>query len=444
MKFTLKRTLVAAAVGTAAVVTPLALTAALTGVSKAPGTVAGATGTQSSPDQILYGQVSATPSDFFQYLPGTGTTPPPQTVTAKNGKCGTPTVSDPNGPILSITAKLYAASPSSNYYANASSPGTVGTSSNQTGVCDISPAWSIENKSGAGAEALDFSPGPDTAVIGTNRVFTEAQIPIQRKDSGVAQPTSSKVQLVEFDSSGKQLASQTCNFNGGQGTLITADTNPTAPDTAGNCTGTTAKFFETVEVQNLTTSTSLSVVGPDATFTLGSVVCGQQSIQSTGPVPATLTLTGSPSQCKSYTSFSSGPNANGQESLSFDGFSPGSIPFTVQVTWPAVPLCEPYDPTSNHPDQTSGPVPASLTLPTCAPHEFSLDGTNYFDQSYCQTVTPPGPNVLPEQELCTANKSYNNVTVNPDGSVTPITTASNAPGTQVTETWIGDFDWNFR
>jgi len=34
--------------------------------------------------------------------------------------------------------------------------------------------------------------------------------------------------------------------------------------------------------------------------------------------------------------------------------------------------------------------------------------------------------------------------VNPDGSVTPITTASNAPGTQITETWIGDFDWNFR
>ena len=442
MKLTLKRTLVAAAVGIAAVVTPLSLTAALTGVSKAPGTVAGATGTTSSPDQILYGQTTGTPSTFFQYLPGTGTTPPPQTVSPKNGNCGTPTVSDPNGPILSITAKLYAPSPNSNYYANASSPATVGTSNLSTGVCDVSPAWSLENKSGKGAEALDFSPGPDTAVIGPNRVFTEAQIPIQRKDSGVAQPGAT-VQLVEFDASGTQVASQMCKINGGQGTSITADTIPTAPDTAGNCTGTTAKFFATVEVQNLTTSTSLSVVGPDATFTLGSEVCGQQSIQSTGPVPATLTLTGPTSQCKSYTSFSSGLNANGQESLSFDGFSPGSVPFTVNVTWPAVPLCQPYDPTTNHPDSTSGSVPTSLTLPTCAPHEFSLDGTHYFDQSYCQTVAPPGPNVLPEQELCTANKSYNNVTVNPDGSVTPIMTAS-GPGTQITETWIGDFDWNFR
>src|SRR6516225_10412980 len=93
MKFTLKRSLVAASIGIAAVVTPLALTAALTGVSKAPGAVAGATGTQSSPDQILYGQVSGTPSDFYQYVPGNGSAPTTQTVTPKNGNCGTPTVS---------------------------------------------------------------------------------------------------------------------------------------------------------------------------------------------------------------------------------------------------------------------------------------------------------------------------------------------------------------
>jgi hypothetical protein len=439
MKLTLKRTLVAAGVGIAAVVTPLSLTAALTGVSKAPGTVAGATGATSSPDQILYGQTTGTPSTFYQYLPGTGTTPPPQTVTPKNGNCGTPTVSDPNGPILSITAKLYAPSPNSNYYANASSPATVGTSTQSTGVCDISPAWSLENKSGKGAEALDFSPGPDTAVIGPNRVFTEAAFPIQRKDSGVAQPGAAKVGLVEFDASGKQVASQTCTINGGQGASITADTNPTALDTAGNCTGTTASFFQTVEVQNLITSTSLSVVGPDATFTLGSEVCGRQTIQSTGPVSATLTVNAAPSVCKSYTSFSSGPNASGQDTLMFNGFSAGAIPFTVNITWPAVPLCQPDF--QNHQDPISVPVPSNLALPICAPHEFSFDNVTYYDQAYCQTPQPPGPGIAPEQELCTANKSYNNVTVNPDGSVTPITTASNAPGTQITETWVGDIDW---
>jgi hypothetical protein len=48
---------------------------------------------------------------------------------------------------------------------------------------------------------------------------------------------------------------------------------------------------------------------------------------------------------------------------------------------------------------------------------------------------------VPEQELCTANKSYNNDTVNPDGSVTPITTATGVAGTQITETWVGDIDF---
>jgi hypothetical protein len=434
MKFTLKRSFVVAAVGIAAVITPLALTSALTGVTKAPGTVAGATGTQSSPDQILYGQTTGTPSTFYEYVPGNGSASTTQTVSAKNGKCGTPSVS--GAPILAVTAKLYSASPNANYYTNASGPATVGTSGLATGVCDISPAWSLENKSGQGAEALDFSPGSNT-VIGSNRTFTDAQIPIQRKDSGVAQPGAT-VQLVEFDSSGNQLASQTCTISGGQGTQITADTN--GPGTGGNCTGSSASFFSTVEVRNLTTSTSLSVVGPDATFTLGSVVCGQQTIQSTGPVAATLTVNAAPSVCKSYTSFSSGPNANGQETLMFNGFSAGAIPFTVNITWPAVPLCQPYD-DSNHPDQSSVPIPPAQTLPTCAPHEFSFDNVTYYDQAYCQTPSPPGPGIVPEQELCTANKAYNNVTVNPDGSVTPITTASNAPGTQITETWVGDIDW---
>jgi hypothetical protein len=126
--------------------------------------------------------------------------------------------------------------------------------------------------------------------------------------------------------------------------------------------------------------------------------------------------------------------------LSFDGFSAGAIPFTVNVTWPAVPLCQPYD-DSNHPDPNSAPIPAAQTLPTCAPTEFSFDGVMFFDQAYCQTAQPPGAGIVPQQELCTANKSFNDDTVNPDGSVTPITTASGAPGTQITETWVGDIDW---
>jgi hypothetical protein len=438
VKFALKRTLAAGAVALAAIVTPLSLTVALSDLGSTPSSWA-ATGTPASPDVIIYGQGSGNPASFYQYVPGNGSTATTQTV-SPSGSCSAPSVSDPNGPILAISAKVYSNKPNSDFYTNKSSAGTVGTSGSVTGVCGIPPSWTIDNKSNKGAEALDFSPGSDTAVIGPNRQFIDAQIPIQRKDSGVAQPGAT-VRLVEFDSSGNQLAFQTCTISGGEGTQITADTD--GPGTGGNCTGTPPPAFETVEVQNTTTSTSISVVGPAATFTLGSEICGGQTITSTGPVSAKLTLTGVSTSCKAYTTFSSGPNATGQEQLDFNGFSAGAVPFTVNITWPAEPLCQPY-PDTNHPDESSAPIPAALTLPVCAPTEFSFDGTTYYDQTYCQTPTAPGAGVLPQQELCTANKAYNNDIVNPDGSVAPIMTTGNVPGTQIVETWVGDADFHYR
>jgi hypothetical protein len=436
MKFTAKRSLVAGAVGLAAIVTPLSLTVALAG--SGPASIAGATtGTPASPDKILYGQ---TPSTYYEYVPGNGNPTTTHPVTSGGGKCKPPTDNNANGAILSITAKEYAPSPNTtNYYLNPSSAATPGISGGQTGVCSISPAYTIDNKSGTGAEALDFAPGTDTTDIGSNRVFTEAQIPIQRKDSGVAQNPVLTVQLAEFDTSGNQVGTQNCAINGGEATQITADTSGNA-----NCTGglTSQTVFETVEVRDATTSTSISVVGPAATFTLGSVVCGGQSIQDSGTVPATLTLTGTSTQCKSYTTFNSGPNASGQQQVNFDGFSAGSVPFTVTITWPAEPLCQPY-PFTFHPDASSTPIPPAEQLPACAPHEFSLDGTTFYDQSYCQAPVPPGPGVDPEASLCTTNKTFNNV--NPANGQPIMTTGANpVAGTQIVETWTGDIDWNFR
>ncbi len=436
MKFTMKRSLGAGAIGLAVVVTPLSLTAALSGVGGVAESVAGATGTPASPDEIIYGQTTNSPSTFYEYVPGNGATTTTQPVKT-TGSCGSPSVS--GAPILTLAGKIYAPTPNSNYYANASTANVVGTHQQQTGACTISPGWTIDNKAGKGDEAIDFSPGTNTSVIGANRLFTDAQIPIARKDSGDSAPGSVTVQLVEFDSSGTQLAAQTCIINGAEGALITADTN--GPGTAGNCTGPAAIAFQTVEVRDLTLNTSMSVVGPTATFTLGSVICGGQSITSSGPVAAKLSLTGSSSSCKSYATFSSDQNQ-----LHFDGFSAGSVPFTLNVTWPAEPLCQPYA-DSNHPDPTSAPIPPPETLPVCAPHEFSFDGTTYYDQTYCQTPKPPGPGIVPQQELCTANKTYNNDIVNPDGSVVPIMATTGpppgtqVPGTQITETWVGDVDW---
>jgi hypothetical protein len=85
----------------------------------------------------------------------------------------------------------------------------------------------------------------------------------------------------------------------------------------------------------------------------------------------------------------------------------------------------------------------------CPVHSFSFDGSKFYDQAYCQSATAPGTGVEPQQELCTATKSYNNDTVVDNVvngvvksiSVTPITNpADGKPGTQIVETWVGDID----
>lgn len=449
MRFSAKRLFAAGAIGISAIVTPIALTVALPGVGGLT-TVAGAQG--SGPDTITFNQPSGTP-DTYVFTSPAGSTQTTQQVTP-SGKCGTPSVSG-GSPILSITGKEYNPTSSqppnnyTNYYLNSWSSDPPSLTSGATGACNISPPQSIENKSGKGAEALDFSVvGANTSIIGANRLFTDAQMMIQRKDSGVAQNPSVNVVLVEFDSSGNKVGSQSCLINGGQGAQVFADTATAAADAQSDCTGTsvTQTGFSTVEVQDWTTSTSISVVGPTATFTLAGAVCGggHVSTPSSDTVNATLYLTGPSTQCKTYTTFSSSINSQTNSPiLNFNGYSTQPVTFTVKITWPLQPECQPYN---------DAGVPADLTLPMCAPHEISVDGTDYFDQAYCQS-----PNTAAEQPqggMCTVDKTYNNdtETVDPNtGAVTgtqglvlpnctPSAANNNCAATQVTEIWVGDID----
>lgn len=443
MKFTAKRLLAAGAIGISAIVTPIALAVALPGAGVAPSAVAGA---QGGSDEILFNQPTSG-GDNYQFLPNGGTASAPQAANI-SGNCATPTGGGPA--ILSVCGKVY----SSPNYASTAKAANLGTNGPATGVGSISPAWTVDNKSNKGAEAIDFSPGSDTAVIGSGREFTDAQIPVQRKDTGNSGIGSVIVQLAEFDSSSPPvlLGTQNCAINGNTGTQITADPNNTAvcavsmPAAGGGV----PIVFQTIEVRDITSSTSISVVGPTAVFDLASEICGGQSIQPTnngGNVTATLTLTGSPQQCKAYTSFSSTIDPNtGLPTLSFNGFSSTDVQLTVHIAWPAVPLCNPYvDVPGTTPGATTGiPDAPGLAQNMCPVHSFSFDGVNYFDQAYCQNAALPAPGVLPQQELCTVTKSYNNDTLNADGTVNPILTSTQAPGTQIVETWIGDIDLHYH
>ena len=431
MKFTGKRLLAAGAIGISAIVTPLALTVGLPAVGSGVGSVASAAAATCTPatagnDAICYVQSATSPPDTYQY--DNGVAPTPQTANI-SGNCAT--VTGGAAALLNVCGFVYP----SNTYSGGSNPAPLGTNGTATGVGAVSPAWTLDNKlSGQKqqAEAIDFSPGP--AAVVNNRPFSDAQIQVQRKDTGVAQNPALNVQLVEFDSAGNVLASQNCTITGNTGTQITADTN--GPGTGGNCAGPAPGPFNRVEVRDTTTSTSISVVNT-STFTLLNQVCGGHSVTATdngGGVQASLSLQVG-AGCKGYTSFSS-IIQGGQPTVAFLGFSNSPVQFTVQITWPLVPLCQPYaDPN----------IPPDLAHPVCAVHQVSFDNVTYYDEVYCQAGNPSPPAGEPQAGLCTSNKQYNNDSVSTDPNTGVVTTTplllNGQPATQIVETWVGYIDW---
>jgi hypothetical protein len=473
MRFTAKRLLAAGAIGISAIVTPLSLTAALSGVAGAPSSVAGA----AAFDQITYNQfASGSPLDTDQYLPAAGGGPAPQALNV-SGNCATPTATPPPSAALSICGQLWSLG-----FTGTPKLANLGTNPMQgpaTGVGAITPAWTIDTKSNKGAEAIDFSPG-DPSIIGPNRVFTDAQIPVARKDTGNSGIGSVTVELAEFSSTqttqpptqpsaATLLGLQDCTLTGNTGAQLTFDPTlcPVTYSKAGD--GKVPSIFQTIEVRDTTPSTAIAVVGPTATFELATQVCGGQSIQAidTGGVQASLSLPPG-AGCKTYSSFISGTDPNtGQANLSFNGYSSSPVQFTVQITWPYQKQCQPYDdPQMPAPGNVAG-IPPDLRAPggVCAPHQVSFDGTTYYDQTYCGMAVKNAQLPEPQAGLCTADKQYNDVQIDygaNDASCPPpqqpppnqpacIPVTSElmlhdgvTPATQIVETWIGYIDWYAR
>jgi hypothetical protein len=395
MKFNRFRLLLAGVLGVAAVLLPVSVPFA----ENLFGGGAAASSTLASPDVITY--VQASPGTSVTFTPGNGSGATTQTLTP-SGKCGTPTVTPAATPILGMTGALY----SSGGYGGSPSPVPVGSYKQHTGVCGFPPPWEIENFPPFGEEGLDFTVLGSNSLIGTGRIFSDARISVQNEDVW-PWPGSVPVQLVEL-LGGTQVGSVTCTISGGFGTTLTVDTN----DTSTGCTGTAPLTgFGTVEVEVPQAFTAVSVVGT-STFTLAPQVCGGGSITSSGTVQATLSI-GSGGGCESYTAFSS--NAAGT-SLTYNEYSGGvPQPFTVTIPWAPQPDCQPS------PDVA--PQYTGTSLPLCPVTQFTVNGTTYYDQSFCAQPTTALP-------LCTQNKDYNYTAY---------------PGeTQITEIWAGDIDWNVR
>jgi hypothetical protein len=395
MKFTAKRLLVAGAIGIAAIATPISMSV-LSGVANAP---AASPSTPASSDTIVYGEGKGSSSNFIEYVPGDGSKPTTEAVTAGGG-CSSPSIH--GVPLLNLTALLYS---SASYAGGTTSPAIVGAFQGRTGVCAITPDWAINNGGTAGAEALDFAVGSNSLV--SSRIFSDAVMNVTA-ESGPSGPIV--VELVESDG-GSQVATQTCTLSG-PGVSIGADTSAPSGGPCTLSTGTAGSLFDTLEIRVLTVNAEVSIVGPTSTFTLANQICAGTQLPSTGnaAISATLELQ---SGCKSYSSFSATfDNSLGDtQTLSFDATSAGSVPFTTTIKWAPQPDCQP---------DNSGP------LNECAPTQVSYPGSGGFvNQTYCQTATAAQP-------MCTTNKVYNYIVVN---GVTE---------TQITETWSALIDSVWR
>lgn len=389
---------------------PLAVTSSGGGSSLFKATPAGAT----TQDEIQYVQTTGSSGTYIKYVPGNGSKATNQSVTSGGG-CATPT---PSGvPLLNFAGFIY---PNGSYTAGSQAAAIVGAYKQRTGVCSIPPAWAIDNVpsgSQTGAEALDFSVGSNSLVVG--RVFSEAIINLQRSDKLT---TAVNVNLVEYLTGVASPVGSQCFVLGTTGTAIQVDTNPANTNTPGcGVTGNaTLAGFDRVEIQVLTPNGSVSVVGPSSTFIFANQICGGTTLTTQsnqdpalGQVTFSLTLQEPANVCKSYTGFNATLSPD-QRQATFNSFGAASTHFTFTINWGDFPECTPN---------------GSNGFPACPPTQVSIDGTTFTDQTYCPAATAPG-------QVCTTQKNfqYVNVTVN------NVTTTE----TQISENWDGLIDVAFR
>lgn len=404
--------------GASTVVTPIVATQLLGSSTPAAATTY---------DTITYVQTSGAKGTYLQYKSADGKTVVNQSITSGGGGCSNPSINS-STPLLSFSANEYPGG-----YGNppaAAGTATVGAYQQRTGVCYTPQAWSIEN-----LEGLVFSVG-SYPKLAAGRVFNDAQLNIQRWNDKTGSATLT-VQLAEW-LGGSQVALENCVI-GATGSITLLDTNPAA----GKCTvvqGTDpSNGFDQVEVRNTLPDGSISVVGPTSKFSLENQICGgdptltvhsTDGTGTTGNITANLTLTGTSSQCKSYTNFSATTtNVDGFQAVEFDGNSIGNVPFTVSVTWAN------FDPACAPTDNGTG-------MPVCPLTEFELNGqTTFSPATFCSGASADDP-------LCVTSRDYSYVPepagsddtggVSDDG---PGTAEQNSDLTQITETWSGYIDW---
>ena len=354
----------------------------------------GAAATSTNPDTIQYVQNNGSNGTYIKYVPGDGSAPTNQSVTGGGG-CSTPTVHGP--PVLRFSAKYYP-----NGYNAASVGATVGAFNTRTGVCRIPQTWSIEVN-----EALIFAPGSNTLTVG--RLFTRAQIQLQREDKPTSIPGPSTTgQLVERLGSTVVGTTNYSISGGAGGTPITADT------------GTVAGGFDSVEIRVNNPSTgSVSVVGPTSTFTLAGQVCPGESITTNSDdVTATLTFVAG-SSCKSYTGFSA---SSEDKSVTFLSQQLAGAHMTANFDWGYFPYCR----ADGVPD----------TVPPCPPTQVDFGDGVFHTETYCAAVDPNAQTSPPYNPppWCATSRHVEYV-LDPGGS--------GATVAHITETWdgLGDIIW---
>ena len=242
MRLTRNRVLLAGAIGVAAVALPVSVPFAATQLG---GGVASPS-TPPPPDVITYNQTTGTAGTYVEYVPAGNTADATTQTVTPSGKCGTPTVT--GTPLLDLAGLLYPpdvdppGTPDTNDYLGTPSPAPVGSFKQHTGVCAVGAPWTVDNVPPRGEEALDFSVGANTA-MGTNRIFSDAQIALQNEGFWPWSGTI-PVQLVEY-LGGSQVATQACTIPVNPKSTTIVDTSTNAA-----CTGSTALTgFDTVEIE---------------------------------------------------------------------------------------------------------------------------------------------------------------------------------------------------
>ena len=419
MKLTRHLRIAAGAVAVAAIATPTTVLTSLGG----GGVASAASVSLSNPtnfDEIQYNQQTGNSGTYYSFVPWSGSTAPgagkttSQSMTGGGGCSPGPNFPGlPPNPLLNVTGQLF-----SQGFPNGVQVANVGAFKFRTGVCI---GGSGNSQIITPNEALTFGVGSDTAVVGSNRAFIEAQIVIVRGDSNADAATAEMIE----SKGGTQVGAQQIRIPSGSANVI-ADTKcgtgvANSEASFAPCTGGAANLngFDQVQLVFLgSANDSISIV-PTSIFYLEQTICGGQTINSASgdnTVSGSITLGGASTFCKGYSLFqasSTDPTSDDGKSIDFVSDPNAAATVTASFDWGDVPYCRP----DNAPN---------TGVAVCPDTQISFDqGATYQPQTYCAPAPAPMPAGVP---WCTTSKSFSYEVVN------------NVTMTHIKETWRGTGD----